>query len=69
MDDQYYDFVRDYENRDVTMTLKSGEKLTGYVEVTYPADDDDTGRVSFSLGTNPGMRNVYLDDIETIALT
>ena len=68
MEDLYYSFVKEFENRDVIIILNNQDRLVGYVEVTYPADEDDDGRISFTLATKHGMRDIFLDEISSIQL-
>lgn len=65
-EEQYATFSKNFENRDVKITLKSGQAFSGYVEVVFPADEDDTKRVSFALTTNSGPQDLYVDDILNI---
>lgn len=60
------EFSKLYESRDVSIVLKDGQKLSGYVEVVFPPDEDDKNKASFYLSTNPGHADIYIDDIDSI---
>lgn len=60
------EFSKLYENRDVSIVLKDGKKLSGFVEVVFPPDEDDENKASFYLSTNPGHADIYIEDIDSI---
>jgi len=69
METDYYEFSGAYENRDVLIVTKQGITETGYVEAVFPADEDDSNRLSFYLNLDAGKGKVfYVDDIKEISV-
>lgn len=66
MDDAYYDFVGNYESRHVWVKLIDGTVLRGFIEVTFPADENDDNRISFAITTATDTLEIPLDDVVSI---
>ncbi|MDR1101247.1 MAG: hypothetical protein LBL34_02700 [Clostridiales bacterium] len=50
-----------YEEKNVTVTFKNGETISGFIDQYNPADEND-GRESFYLGN----MEIYCDEIKII---